>query len=101
MDAGTVAIGEVVLLPLIVGLIQLIKRFAPEAPGNLWLALAFLFGVIGQFVVFLIGHGGSFAALSEWTLEVWALAVVTGLAFGLAAGKSFDELAARGLLARE
>jgi len=94
MDAATVAIGGVVLIPIIVGLIQLLKRFFPTAPGNLWLALSFLFGLAGQFVVYVIANGGSFASIADWTLALWAACVVTGLAFGLAASKAYDESSA-------
>jgi len=90
----TVAIGGVVLIPLIVGLIQLFKRFVPKAPGNVWLALSFVLGVAGQFIVYVIANGGEFAAVGSWTLATWAACVVTGLAFGLAASKAYDEAAA-------
>lgn len=95
MEQGTVAIGGVVLLPLIVGLIEFLKRFVPAAPGNVWLAASFVLGVAGQILVFLIGHGGTCAG---WNLETWALAVVMGLATGLATGKLYDEGASRGWL---
>ncbi len=95
MALGQMAIGEVALLPLIVGLIQFAKLFAPRAPGNLWRAVAFGLGVLGQWVVYLIGRGGSGAG---WDLEAYALLVVTGLVAGLAAGKLYDEGAERGLL---
>lgn len=94
MDAATVAIGGVVLIPIIVGLIQLVKRFFQQAPGNLWLACSFFLGLLGQFIVYVIANGGSFAAISEWTLALWSACVVTGLAFGLAASKAYDESAA-------
>ena len=94
MDAGTVAIGGIVLLPTIVGLIQLAKRFFPQAPGNLWLACAFFLGVLGQFIIYVIANGGTFTALAEWTLALWAACIVTGLTYGLAAAKAYDEAAA-------
>ena len=94
-DESTVMIGGVALIPLIIGVIQFVKRLFPEAPGNVWLALSFALGIAGQTVVFLIATGGS---VVSWSLETWATAVVTGLAFGLAAGKSWDELKERGLL---
>lgn len=95
MQQGEIAIGNVLLLPLIVGLIEFIKRFFPQAAGNVWLATSFVLGVVGQIVVFLIGHGGTFAG---WDLETWALAVVLGLSAGLATGKLYDEGASRGWL---
>ena len=94
MDAATIAIGGVVLIPVIVGLIQLFKRFFANAPGNLWLALSFVFGLIGQFIVYVIANGGTFASVLDWSLAIWAAAVVSGLAFGLAASKAYDEAAA-------
>lgn len=94
MDASTVAIGGVVLIPVIVGLIQLFKRFAPNAPDNVWLALSFVFGVAGQFIVYVIANGGAFSSIPGWDLATWAAAVVTGLAFGLAASKAYDEVKA-------
>lgn len=94
MQQGEIAIGNVLLLPLIVGLIEFVKRFFPEAPGNLWLALSFVLGVTGQIVVFLIGHNGTFVG---WNLETWALAVALGLSTGLATGKLYDEGVKRGM----
>lgn len=44
--------------------------------------------LIGQTVNFLIAQGGSFVG---WGLETWAVAVVTGAWFGLAASKAYDE----------
>ena len=93
MDYGKIAIGDVLLIPLIIGLVQVIKRFLPQAPENLFFGLSFLFALALQTVVFLIGHGASFAG---WDLETWALCMVTGLAFGLAASKAYDELSVRG-----
>jgi hypothetical protein len=99
MDAGTVAIGGIVLIPLIVSLIQLFKRFAPNAPSNLWLALSFVFAFIGMFVTFVIADGGTFASALTWELATWAAVIVQGLAFGLAASKAYDESAeARGVV---
>jgi len=94
-DEAAVAIGGVTLIPLIIGLIEFLKRLFPQAPGNVWLVTSFIFGIIGQTVVFVIAAGGSVAG---WSLEMWATAVVTGLAFGLAASKTFDLAVTRGLL---
>ena len=95
MDLSTVAIGDVVLLPLIVGLIQYVKSFRPNANGDIWRGLSFVLGLLGQTVVFLLAHSGSVAG---WQFGTWALCVVTGLGFGLASGKAFDEAITRGLL---
>jgi len=88
-DPTTVAIGDVALLPFIVGLIQFIKRFFPKAPGNVWLFTSFLLGVVGESVVFVIANG---AGVKVWDTSTWAMIVVYGLAFGLAASKAYDEL---------
>ena len=88
MEQGTIAIGGIALLPLIVGIIQFCKRFAPGVYGNVWLAMSFALGVVGQVVVFLIAHGGTFAG---WDLETWATIVVMGLTTGLATSKLYDE----------
>ncbi len=87
MDTGKVAVGDVVLLPMIIALVQAVKRFFPTAQPALWFGLAFVFGVLGQTVVFLIAHGESWAG---WDMTTWSLCVVSGLAFGLAAGKAYD-----------
>ena len=86
---NTVAIGDVTLIPLIVGTIQLIKRFAPDAPGNIWLALAYLFGFAGQTVVFLMAKGTNIAA---WDFTTWAVVVVTGMWFGYTSTQAWDNV---------
>ena len=88
-DTLGVAIGGVVLIPVIVGLVQFIKRLIPSAPDNLWLLLSFLLGILGQCVVWLIATG---TAVASWTLEQWATLVVLGLAFGMASSKAWDEV---------
>ncbi len=95
MDPSKVAVGDVLLLPLIIGLVQAIKRFFPVAQNTVWFGLAFVFGVAGQVVVFLIAHPGSTSKAGNmpwagWDFATWALCIVTGLAFGLAAGKTYD-----------
>ncbi len=91
MDPSRIAVGDVVLLPVIIGLVQAIKRFFPAAQNTVWFGLAFVFGVVGQVVVFMIAHPGTGnMPWAGWDLATWSLCVVTGLAFGLAAGKAYD-----------
>lgn len=87
MDSMAVAIGGVVLIPLIIGLVQAFKRADPNrrVPSYVWFYLALLLGIIGQVVVFLIASG------IPVSLADWAACVVLGLSFGLAAGKAYDE----------
>lgn len=92
MNGTAVAIGGVALVPLIVALIQFAKRFASSAPGNVWLGASFVLGVIGQIVTWIIALE---APVGAWTLEQWAVVVVLGLNFGLAASKAYDEAEAR------
>ncbi len=87
MDVTKAAIGELALMPIIIGLVQAIKRFWPEGTSAVWFGLSFLLGVVGEVVVFLIAHP---APLENWDLATWALCVVAGLSFGLAAGKAYD-----------
>jgi len=87
VDTGGVAIGGVLLIPLIVGLVQFFKRLVTKSMGNFWLFLSFLLGVIGECVVWLIATGTTFAS---WSIEQWATMIVMGLAFGLAASKAYD-----------
>jgi len=94
-ELESLAIGGVVLITLITGLIQFAKSFFPHAPGNLWRALAFFLGVVGQVVVFLVASGTN---VGFWSLATWASLVVLGLAFGLAAGKAYDDLHEAGRL---
>lgn len=84
-DPTQVAIAGVNLLFLIIGFIEFIKGFFPDAPGRLWLALAFLFGVIGQGVAYVQANG------VPATLDDGAAVVVLGLLTGLAAAKAYDE----------
>jgi hypothetical protein len=85
MNGATVAIGGIVLIPLIIGLIEFVKRLAPGAPGNVWLVTAMILGIAGQVVVWLIAYD------LPAGLEPWAILVVQGLAFGLASSKAYDE----------
>ncbi|MBU0777518.1 hypothetical protein KKH23_06685 [Patescibacteria group bacterium] len=87
MDMTTVAIAGVVLIPLIIGLIQFIKRLAPDADGRVWLVLSMILGVAGETVAFIIAGG------VPADIKGWAALVVMGLSFGLAASKSYDEAA--------
>ncbi len=90
-DATNVAIGDVLLLPLIIGLIQFVKRFFARAPGNVWLFASFVLGITGQTVVFMVANE---TAVGSWDFGTWSMVVVYGLALGLAASKMYDELLA-------
>jgi len=85
MNGDNVAIGGVVLLPLIVGLVEFLKRLF-NAPNNVWLVLSMVLGVGGWII-------NQRIALGMWptTFESIAEMVVVGLAFGLAASKAYDE----------
>ena len=85
MDVEAIAIGGMVLVPLIVGLIEVLKRFFPHAHGNVWLGVSIALGMAGQVVVTI------FASELPATLEQWAALVVLGLNFALAASKAYDE----------
>lgn len=89
MDFSKVAVGDVALIPLIVGLIQFFKSFVPAAPGNVWRAASFILGLCGQLAIFVIAHDGG---VSGWDLGTWLTCAVTGFAFALAAGKAYDEV---------
>lgn len=86
MDAYTVAVGGVVLLPLIVGIIEALKRLFPGAPGRAWFGLSLLLGVAGWCATQLATAGVPADAAG------WLSLVVLGLSFGLAAGKAYDEV---------
>ena len=85
LNPSSVAISGVVLIPLIIGIIQAIKRFAPEADTRTWFALSFVLAVVGEVVVFVLEYGGIVG------LDMWASLVVLSISLGLAAGKSYDE----------
>ena len=89
MDATTLAIGDIVLIPLIIGLVQAFKRFAPNASNDIWFGVAMVLGLVLQILVFMIAHGQSFVG---WDMQTWVLGVTTGLSFGLATGKAYDKL---------
>ena len=82
---ANLAIAEVALIPLIVGLIQALKRFFPTAHTNVWFGLSLLLGVAFQVAAYVATVG-----LPAGFTEYFSL-VVMGLAFGLASGKAFDE----------
>ena len=79
------AIAEVALIPLIVGLIQALKRFFPSAHSNIWFGLSLLLGVVFQVAAYVSVLGLPSGFTQYFTL------VILGLAFGLASGKSYDE----------
>ncbi len=84
MDWEKWSIAEIAVIPMIVGLIQFVKRFFPQAPDNLWLGSAFFLGIAFQVVAFLIANPW------PWTLGVWLSAVVLGISAGLAATGAYD-----------
>lgn len=88
-EPATVAIGGVLLIPLIVGLIQLAKKLVPNAPGNVWLLVAFVLGMVGQVLTVMLAQA---KPLENWAFDLWVTTLVQGAAFGLAAAKAYDEL---------
>lgn len=88
---GKTAIAGVVLIPLIIGVIEAVKRFFPRAHGNVWFGVSLILGIVGQAVIWITAAGGLPA-----TLEGWAALVMIGLSFGLASGKAYDESLGKG-----
>lgn len=78
-------IGGVVVIPLLIGWVQLLKRFFPNAPGNLWLGLVLVFSVAISVVATIADNG------VPANLQTWLTVVIVGLAFGLSASKVYDE----------
>lgn len=87
MNGNALAIAGVVLIPLIIGLVQAIKRFDPkdQVRGFVWFYLSLFLGILGSGVSYVITSG------VPNDLSGWAACVVLGLSFGLAAGKAYDE----------
>lgn len=79
------AIAEVALVPLIVGLIQALKRFFPTAHSNIWFGLSLLLGIGFQLAAYV-----AIVGLPSGFTEYFTL-VVLGLSFGLASSKAYDE----------
>lgn len=79
------SVAQVALIPMIIGIIQAAKRFKPDAPDNIWFGSSLILGVMLQILAYLalVGSPGSLAA-------VFNLCVM-GVAFGLAAGKTYDQ----------
>lgn len=84
-DPTTTALAGVLLIPLVITLIQFAKQIVPDAPGNLWLGAALLFGVAGQVAAYIADHGVPSDFNGLLALCVW------GLVTGLAAAKAYDE----------
>jgi len=80
-------IAGIAIIPLIIGIIEAVKRFFPNAHRNVWFGLSLLLGIAGRVVALLIANEGQFPA----TFVGWAGLIVLGLAFGLASGKAYDE----------
>jgi len=87
MDPTTVGISGVLLVPLIIGLVQFVKRLdtGNVIAGNVWLASSMLLGVGGYATVHIATVGVPTDFLG------WAGLVVLGLSFGLASSKAYDE----------
>lgn len=75
----------VVLVPLIIGLIGIAKRFFPKAHDNVWLGVSLLLGIVSAVAVYVANEGmpGSF--------QSGLALVVLGLSWGLSASKAYDE----------
>jgi hypothetical protein len=87
MNPINLAIAGVVLIPLIIGVIQAIKRADPNKRvlSYVWFYLALVLGIVGETTAFFIDQG------KPKNLGEWAACVVLGLSFGLAAGKAYDK----------
>ena len=93
------AVAQVTLIPLIMGMIGALKRIIAIHPkgaawvqnvaDDLWFALSLLFGVVFQVVYYVLFVGKPQAGVEWFTL------IVLGIAFALAAGKAYDEQKAR------
>ena len=75
----------VAFVALIIGVLQAAKRFFPSAHDNVWFGISLLLG-LGCQVAFWFGTLGVPANFLEW----FSL-VTLGVAFGLSAGKAYDE----------
>ena len=80
----TIGVAGVMFVGLIIGIIEAAKRFFPDAPNNVWFGISLLLGLILQTVYVLVIVG-----VPETAGEVFTV-VILGLAFALAAGKSYD-----------
>lgn len=85
----SLGLAGVAFVALIIGVIQAAKRFFPNAHDNVWFGTSLLLGVVFQ-VAFWYGTLG-------WpqTFLEWLTLVTLGVAFGLSAGKTYDEQKAR------
>jgi hypothetical protein len=84
-DGVNLAFAGVAISGLIVGLLQVAKRFFPTAHSNIWLGASLFLGIVGQTAVYVaqLGVPDSFQA--------WLTLLILGLAFGLSASKAYDE----------
>lgn len=86
------AVAQVTLIPLIIALVGVVKRLTRhvwEPHDDVWFALSLFLGVGIQLLYIWV-----FVGLPATGAE-WFTTVVLGLAFGLAAGKTYDEGKAR------
>ena len=74
----------VAFIGLIIGVIEAAKRFFPDAPSNVWFGISLILGLVLQTVYVLVVAG-----VPESAAEVFTV-IILGLAFALAAGKSYD-----------
>lgn len=99
MDGNTVAIGDVALIPCIIGTTETIKRFIlallkwikgheVAVPDEVWVFAVYLLGILGQSTVFMIAKGVPWQ--TPWDFATWAAAVVSGLNFGWLATLAYD-----------
>lgn len=90
------AVAQVALIPLLMGVIGVIKRAGAlipfgvgqkieELPGDVWFVLSVLLGSVVQVLYYF-----AFVGTPE-TFATWFTLVVIGAAFGLASGKAYDE----------
>lgn len=93
-ETGMVLAG-IPLVPVIVALVQMVKRYFPQARDEVWYGLTFVFGALGQVGVSLALRGNK-----VWDLTTGLTFVTMVLLGGLAAGKYYDDRAKAGKLAR-
>ena len=84
MEDFLLAIGGVVVMPLIIKLVNIFKDVATDWKGNQWRVVACVFGLVASVI------GGLIKGVPT-TLEGWAGLVIVGIAFGVGAFYSYDE----------
>ena len=90
------AVAQVALVPLLMGIIGVFKRAGAllpfglgvkvmDLPSDVWFVLSVLLGTVIQ-----VAYYFAFVGVPE-TAATWFTLVIIGAAFGLAAGKAYDE----------